>query len=147
MMRIRLLLVISVASCGLFLGSTAEAGESWLPRISLVPSWAKLPTPPTPEQCWNGLIRSSEELVSSTIAFPGKVLTGTRDLLVPWARPKPKVAVRPQVTGSRGFTTRGATTTRSSSWSMFSIPSWMQKSEPSRPSSTIQDFLAQPRVE
>ena len=147
MMRIRLLLIISVASGGLILGSTAEAGDSWLPRVSLVPSWAKLPPPPTPEQCWNGFRRSSEELVSSTIAFPGKVLTGTRDLLVPWARPKPKPAVRPQVTGSRGFTTRGETTTRSSSWSIFSIPSWMQKPESSRPSSTIQGFLGQPRVD
>ena len=145
MVHYRLLLVVSVVSCGLLLGSTAQAGDSWLPRISFVPSWAQLPKPPTPEKCWNDLRRNSEELVSSTIAFPGKVLTGARDLLVPWARPKPTPAIRPAVTGSRGFSTRGETAP--SSWSIFSVPSWMQKQEPTRPSTTIEGFLGQPRVD
>tara|TARA_B100000809_G_scaffold219812_1_gene227188 strand:+ start:169 stop:606 length:438 start_codon:yes stop_codon:yes gene_type:complete len=144
MIRNSILLPLVIAACALLFSPAAEAGDNVLPQISLVPSWVKIPKPPTPKQCWNGFKRNSEDVVKSTIALPGQVLTGARDLLMPWARPQPTPAVRIPLTGSRGFTTRGQTAPASKSF--FSIPSWLQKTEPSRPSSTIQEFLAQPRV-
>ena len=135
---------LAIVALAFLFNPAAEAGDSWLPQISLVPSWAKIPKPPTPEQCWNGFKRNSEDVVKSTITFPGQVLTGARDMLMPWARPQPTPAVRMPLTGSRGFTTRDQTTPATRS--LFSVPSWLQKTEPSRPSSTIQEFLAQPRV-
>ena len=144
MVRNRILLALTMATCGILFSPAAEAGDSWLPQFSLAPAWVKFPKPPTPEQCWNGLKRNTEDFARSTIALPGKILTGTRDTLMPWARPQPTPAVRRPLTGSRGFTTRGQPTPASRS--IFSVPFWLPVTEPSRPSSTIHDFLGQPRV-
>ena len=148
MAKYRLLSAFSISTCLLVLSSTALAGDSCqlqFPSLQLnAPAWAKALVPPTPAQVWRDVQSNTEKLAKATVALPVKVLTQARDTLIPRARPKPAPTSFRSLTGSRGFTTRrqAPQPTRP----LFFVPSWMQKPEPSRPSTSINDFLGQPRV-